>query len=289
MTEQNTKKSSIFQRTNINIFWLLLLFTSFIFLYYPVFLKLIHDWEVDPNYSHGYFIPLIFIFMIWTSRNELKNTATRPNNLGIIILIFGLAQLTVARIGSEYFLEGSSLILVLLGIVLFIWGVEATKILLIPILYLIFMIPLPAIIWNQISFPLALFASTISEQVISSLGMTILREGNILTLPNITLQVVDACSGLRSLLTLLALSALIAYFSEQKNLKRIIIFLAAIPIAIFCNLIRLTVTAILARSYGEKVAHGFIHDFSGIFVFILGLAILLLFTKILERKTPSTT
>ena len=280
--------SNLLNKFNTNIAWLILLAGSFVLLYYPVFLKLIHDWEVDPNYSHGYFIPLIVIFMIWTQREELKELNTTPNNLGLIILLIGLFQLTVARIGSEYFLQGSSIILVLLGIVLFLYGWELTKKLFIPILYLIFMVPLPSIIWNKISFPLALFASTISANVIDLMGMTILREGNVLTLPNITLQVVDACSGLRSLITLLALSALIAYFSDHKNIKRIIIFLSAVPIAILCNLLRLTLTAILARKFGASVAHGFIHDFSGIFVFILGLAILLGFTKLLGTEDKPT-
>ena len=252
----------------------LLLFISFITLYYPIFLKLIHDWEVDPNYSHGYFIPLISLFMVWVSKEKFKNAEVVPQKYGLIIIVLGLLQLALSWIGNEYFLQGTSMIVVLLGMSLYLGGHKITKILALPILYLVFMVPIPSIIWNKIAFPLALFASSLSTEAISTLGISILREGNILTLPNITLQVVDACSGLRSLITLLALSAILAFLADQNKTKKIILFLSAVPIALLSNVIRLIVTAVLARYWGSSVAHGFIHDFSGLAVFVLGLGML---------------
>ena len=268
----------------------LLLFISFLILYYPVFLKLIHDWEVDPDYSHGYFIPLIALFMVWMSKDKLKNAHIASRKYGLVILILGLLQLTVSWVGNEYFLQGTSMILVLLGMSLFLGGPEITKILAVPMLYLVFMVPLPSIIWNKIAFPLALFASTVSAEAISALGISILREGNILTLSNITLQVAEACSGLRSLITLLALSAFLAFLADQNKTKKIILFLSAVPIALLSNAIRLVGTAVLARYWGASAADGFIHGFSGWAVFVLGLGMLVgvkfLLDRVSFRKHP---
>ncbi|MCF8107696.1 MAG: exosortase/archaeosortase family protein [Desulfohalobiaceae bacterium] len=256
---------------------------AFCILYFPVFQKLLSDWNVDPNYSHGYFIPFLTGFMIWVQRERLQRAVKIPSNLGLVLILLGLMQFLAAWVGSEYFLQGTSMILVLAGGVLYLWGWNIMLLCLIPILYLIFMIPLPAIIWNKLAFPLSLLASKVSADLVSGLGLTILREGNILTLPNITLQVADACSGLRSLTTLLALSAFLAFISDHPPGKKWILFLAGVPIALLGNIIRLSGTALLARHYGATVAHGFIHDFSGWLVFVLGLAMLLGVNSVLGR------
>lgn len=257
---------------------------SFILLYYQIFGKLMESWDVNPNYSHGYFIPFLAVFMIWMRRDEIFSTPASPAPVwGFLFLGFGLLQLMVAWIGSEYFLQASSMIPVLLGVSLFFWGKPITWKLAIPILYLIFMIPLPAIIWDQIAFPLSLLASRISADFISFLGMPILREGNILHLPNTVLQVEEACSGLRSLTTMFALSALVAYLSPLSRISKMVIFLAAVPIAFVGNIVRLIGTAILARYYGPSVAEGFIHDFSGWLMFVFGLIALMLLQSLLTR------
>ena len=260
---------------------------SFLILYLPVIQKLISDWNRDPNYSHGYFIPFLAGFMVWMQRERLLQAARKPSNIGLLLIVLGLAQFIVAWVGSEYFLQGTSMIVVLLGSVLFLWGWKVTLLCLVPVLYLIFMVPLPAIIWNKLAFPLALFASKIATDTVSAMGLTILREGNILTLPNITLQVADACSGLRSLTTLLALSAFLAFISEHPSWKKWTLFLAGVPIALVSNIIRLSGTAVLARHFGAPVAHGFIHDFSGWVVFVIGLIMLLAVNAVLGRlKKP---
>jgi exosortase len=148
------------------------------------------------------------------------------------------------------------------------------------------MVPLPAIIWNKVAFPLSLFASMSAAQAIDLIGLSVLREGNIITLPNITLQVVEACSGLRSLVTLLAMSALLASMAPFRAYSQWILFLAAVPVALLCNVIRLVGTAILAHNFGAGMAQGFIHDFSGWLVFVLGLGLLLLVYWVLGKIEP---
>ena len=253
-------------------------------LYYPVVILMAQDWSTNDNYSHGFFIPLISGYMVYVLRDELKSLTPRPINWGLLVLLAGLGQLYIARVGSEYFLQRSSIIPVLLGLVLFLLGKGATRKLFVPIVYLLFMVPLPAIIWNKIAFPMQLFSSAVTEQVIQWIGIPVFREGNVLHLAQTTLEVVDACSGLRSLTTMFALSAAFAWFSALSTGRKWALFLAAAPIAILANIVRLTGTAGLASIYGGKVAQGFLHDFSGLFVFVLGLLLLVLTSKLLHGR-----
>jgi exosortase len=251
-------------------------------LYLPFLQTLVADWEVNEDYSHGYFIPFISLFMIYWVRDELATRTVRPINSGVLLIALGLAMLVIAKIGSEYFLQRVSLIVALLGLVLFFLGRDYFRTLKWPVLYLIFMVPLPAIIWNKIAFPLQLFGSYLTEHVIRLLGMPVFREGNVLHLAETTLEVVAACSGLRSLVTMFALAGLLIWMSSLPRGRKWLLFLTAAPAAIIANIIRLTTTAILASIYGSDFAQGFLHDFSGFLTFGIGLAMLLLASKVLE-------
>lgn len=272
----------------VNAVVLLIVLAALVALYFPVLVKMAQDWKTDDNYSHGFFIPLISGYMIYAMRAELQQIRLRPKNWGLLLFVAGLGQLYIARVGSEFFLQRTSIILVLLGMVLFLLGTAIARRLLLPIAYLIFMVPLPAIIWNKIAFPMQLFSSAITENVIQAIGIPVFREGNVLHLAQTTLEVVDACSGLRSLTTMFALSVALAWFSGYPVWKKWTLFFAAAPIAIFANIVRLTLTAGLASVYGEKVAQGFLHDFSGLFTFLFGLALLLLVSKALQGKTGAS-
>jgi exosortase len=266
--------------------FLLLLFAlvALVGLYFPILVGLTEDWATNDNYSHGYFIPLISGYMIYSMKGELRKLPLSTANWGLFFLLAGLGQLYVASVGSEFFLQRTSLIPVLLGMSLFLWGTSITRKLLLPIFYLLFMVPLPAIIWNKIAFPMQLFSSAITEEVVRLIGIPIFREGNVLHLAQTTLEVVDACSGLRSLTTMFALAAALAWFSDLSRWKKWALFLLAAPVAMFANIVRLTATAALASMYGEKVAQGFLHDFSGLFTFLFGLLLLILLNKLLHGK-----
>ena len=255
-------------------------------LYFPILKKLAHAWETNDNYSHGYFIPVLSIYIIYYFKDALSKLPVSTNIAGLFLLLAGLFQLIIAKAGSEFFLQRTSIILVLAGIVLFCLGSSFFKKLLIPIVYLIFMIPLPTIIWNKIAFPMQLFGSYLTEQVVAFMGIPIFREGNVLHLSNTTLEVIGACSGLRSLTTLFALSAVFAILSSHTTIQKWLLFLAAAPIAIFANIVRLSVTALMASKYGGDVAQGFLHDFSGLVVFAVGVIMLVLVSNIIKKFSP---
>lgn len=260
-----------------------LLLLAFLALYYPFIQTLMRDWDANDNYKHGYFIPIVSAFMIWSLREELAAVEIKPSNWGIALVVLGLLQLFIAKVGSEYFLQRTSMIVVLFGISFYLFGGRLTRTVQLPLVYLIFMIPLPAIIWNRIAFPMQLFASSITEDVVRLIGLPILREGNVLHLAQTSLEVVDACSGLRSLVTMMALGTAFAFITNREAWKRWVLFLSVFPIAVAVNIIRLTATAILANRYGSEVAHGFLHDFSGWIVFVAGIAMLFGVEAVLSR------
>lgn len=237
---------------------------------------MVNDWSTNDNYSHGFLVPFISFYLIWKDRSDLINMKSSPSNTGMFFFIGSLLFFIVTNIGAELFTMRLSMIFVVLSGVLFLFGKEIAWKISLAVLYLIFMIPFPAIIWNKIAFPLKLYATSMAVSVIGFIGIPVYQEGNIIHLANSTLEVVDACSGLRSLVSLLALSAAFALISEYSKIKKTVLFLSAIPIAIFLNILRLTVTAILSKFYGPEIVQGFLHDFSGILVFII--AIFILFT-----------
>lgn len=242
-------------------------------------------WDVNDNFSHGYFIPLVSLYMIFSLREQLQKEVIQPSNWGLLILLGGLTLLILATVASLNFMQQASLLIVLWGIVFYLFGRRYTALLFVPIAYLFFMIPIPAILWNKIAFPMQLYSSAMTENIVRMLGVTIYREGNVLHLVETTLEVVDACSGLRSLTTMFALSAAVAWFAHYSPWRKWVVFFAAAPIAIFVNMFRLTATALLASRYGKEVAQGFLHDFSGMLVFILGLALLWATNMVMSKGT----
>ncbi|RLB12954.1 MAG: exosortase [Deltaproteobacteria bacterium] len=272
-------------QTHIAKLWLPLsvLVLSFAALYHHVLYKLALDWITDDNYSHGSFIPIIAAYLVWQRRERLSNLQVQPSNLGLIILLAGLIIFFIANIGAELFTMRFSMLIIIWGLIIFLLGLEFAKATLLPVLYLIFMIPLPAIIWNKIAFPLKLFVTKMAIGTITLLHIPAYREGNIIHLSNTTLQVVDACSGMRSLASLLALSAAFAFITRHSKTKKWILFISAVPIAVLLNIFRLSATAMLAQHYGPQVAQGFLHELSGIVVFMIAMAILYCCHLLLEK------
>ncbi len=256
--------------------------------YYSVVSRMVSQWSNDANYSHGFIVPLIALYIIWQKYDELKVLRVEPSNLGFAVITVGLLMLVGGYLGTEYLTMRSSLIVVIAGIVISLFGTGVFKFLLLPIAFLFFMIPLPEIVYNAIAFPLKLFVAKYSVMFLDSVGIIVLREGNIIMFPNVTLEVADACSGLRSLMSLITLSVTFSVFIKTTRFRKLIIMLSAIPIAIFTNAIRVIATGALAQHYGAAVAEGFFHEFAGLLVFGVAVVLLLLTGMVLRKKEKAS-
>lgn len=260
-----------------------LLAVGVVWLYADILAGLVRQWDTDENYSHGFFVLPLALYFIWERRQALLSADVQPSMLGLGLVLLSLLLLMTGRLGAELFLMRTSLLGVIGGIILFVWGRAQFRVLLFPLAFLVFMIPLPSILFNQIAFPLQLVASKAGESVIALSGIPVLREGNVLRLPGKTLEVVEACSGLRSLISLTMLAVVLGYFSDRRTAARVIIALAAVPIAIVANAARIAGTGIASEWISPAVADGFFHTFSGWLIFVVAFAGLLVVQRIVAR------
>lgn len=260
---------------------------TLLLLYYPTFHMFIYDWSNDDNYSHGFLVPVIVAYLVWTKKERLRALSPLPSLWGIPILLLGLSMYLVGTIGAEWFLKRASLIVVLGGVVLYLYGKAYFRLLLFPLLFLMFMVPLPAIVYSELAFKLQLFVSIVSTKLIALAGIPIFREGNILYVSSGPLAVEEACSGMRSIMALLALSALFAYLMYDSRLKQWILVVSALPIAVITNIIRVTTTGIVAHYWGKAFAEGILHESFGWLVFVIAFVLLFLLGKLLDWLFPT--
>jgi exosortase len=260
----------------------LILAGALAWLYAGVAVGLVRQWATDDDYSHGFFVLPLAAFFVWERRAALKGAVRRPTLLGLPVLVGGLLCFIAGQFGSELFLSRVSIIGILAGLVLFLLGPRHFRILAFPLGFLVLMVPLPNILFNHIAFPLQMLASQVGESAIAASGIPVLREGNILLLPGRSLEVAEACSGIRSLISLLMLAIVLGYFLERRVGARIAIALAAIPIAVLANATRVAGTGLASYWISPAAADGFFHTFSGWIMFVVALGALLLFQRGLD-------
>jgi exosortase A len=260
---------------------------SFVVLYWNVLTKLVLDWAVDDNYSHGFVVVPIAAYFVWERRRQLAALSRRPASMGLIVLLGSVAVLAAGVLGAELFLTRIAIIGSLAGVILFLLGWAHLKLLAFPLGFLLLMIPLPAIIFNQIAFPLQLVASRVGQEVLSLWGIPVLREGNVIVLATTTLEVAEACSGIRSLVSLVTLGIVYGYFTDPRATVRLAIALSSVPVAIAANGLRVAGTGIAAHYYGLETATGFFHTFSGWLVFLVSFGMLLVVARAATFLLPA--
>ena len=252
-------------------------------LYAPVLRDLALQWWQDPDYGHGFVVPLIAGYAVWRNRERYLALQPRPANSGMVILLGSVALLVAGTLAAEQFTARLSLLTLIAGILVFLAGWKALRAAAFPLGYLVCMIPLPGIVFNQITFSLQLVASSLAERVLRLLGLPVLREGNLLIVPNYRVEIVQACSGIRSLLSLIAVAAAFLYFVRRPWWARAIFAACLVPVAVGSNAVRIAGTTVLGYLFGQEWADGFFHLFSGWLIFVTALILLLTVDAVLGR------
>ena len=247
----------------------------------PLFIDLISDWLRDDNYSHGFFMIPISVYLFWKKREDLHFPAG-PSSLGIVVFLSGLLLQILGTAASEYFTTRVGLVLALSGLSLYYLGYKNFRKVWFSFFFLLFMIPIPAIIYYAATLPMQLFATKVTVFLLDFIGVPVSRSGNIIYLPDYALEVAEACSGLRSLVTLMSLGALYAYLRLPGKIIPVILFLATVPIAVTTNIFRIFTTAVGAYAVSKEIAEDFLHEISGLMVFVTALILMIIFGAILQ-------
>lgn len=262
---------------------------SVILVYAEPLAGLVRDWLHDDNQSHGLLIIPAAAWMVWRDRATLRGLPRRPRTIGLVAVMLGVAILFAGTLGAELFLTRTSMLVVLAGIVLFLLGMAHLRRLAFPLAFLLLMIPLPAIIFNQIAFPLQLLASRLGVSLLGMGAIPVLREGNVIVLANTTLEVAEACSGIRSLESLLTLAILYGYLNGYGAARRILLAVATIPIAIVANALRVAGAGVSASLYGPEAVEGFGHTLSGGLLFVTSMLMLVGLDRLLSMARRRST
>jgi exosortase len=249
-----------------------------VWLYASILARLFLQWvgpARDPNFEHGIFVPLFALFVLWQDRAKLRAIVPAPSWTGLPLLVLGLLMLVLGVLGAELFFSRVSLLVLLAGLIVLFEGWTFFRAVLFPWAFLILMIPIPTLILQQITFPLQLLASKLATGLLELAGVPVLRQGNVIVLASMPLDVAEACSGIRSLLTLVTLAIIYGYLMETRVWVRVVLALSAVPIAVAANSFRVFGTGLLVQYWDPDKAEGFFHTFEGWLIFVVALIMLL--------------
>ena len=280
---KNTNQSTLATATLLSI-----LLAIFIIAFFPVWKGLIKGWYNSEEHSHGFFIIPSSLFILWQKKNELSQIPIQPSKWGLVLIIFSLFLYIFAHFAEIRSVASFSMALLLPGVVIYLYGYSMLREILFPLSFLLFMIPIPAQIYSTLTIPLQLFVSKVSVGITHLFSIPVYRTGNVLHLPDRTLQVVQACSGLRSMMSLLALSAMFGYFTLRSNLLRSILFVSGIPAAIIVNIFRIVLIVLAFYYFNYDLVQGTVRTVFGMGIFVLALIIIVFFKGVLSIWDTST-
>ena len=243
-------------------------------LYGSTLVHLVLQWWRNPDFSHGFFVPMFSAFILWQERERFASLAPRPSWSGLAVLAFAMCVLVIGQMGAELFLSRFSLLLALAGLIVLYLGWAFFRAALFPWAFLLLMIPIPAVIFNQITFPLQMLASRFAAAVLPIFSVPILRDGNIINLPSMALEVAEACSGIRSLMSLITVAVIYGYLMEKRIWVRCLLVAASVPIAVVANSVRIIGTGLLVQYWDPDKAEGYFHASWGWIIFVVSLLLL---------------
>lgn len=255
-------------------------------------LKLVDDWNSLPSYSHGFLVPFVALLLVYLDKKQLTRIQDQPSLWGVVFISIGVLCLLIGTWSGLDFIRQISILFLISGIIAGYWGLRTLNALRFPVLYLLFMIPLPFIVFNSIAFPLQILAAEGASNILNGIQIPVFREGTIIHLPHISLGVEEACSGIQSLVSLLAISVLMKKLGHLEGVTGVLFALSAIPIAILANMMRIAGTGILGSFVNPHLAEGFFHLFSGWVVFLFAFLTLFLEIKaiqLLRKRRPLET
>lgn len=258
-----------------------------IVLFFPVLKVMVKEWASDEDMGHAFFVPVVAGYIIWQGRQKLLSQPVKPFWPAIFLVIWGFCQMLLGFMGADFFIARTAFLISLVGVVWTMAGTAALRVLAFPLFLLLFMIRIPLFVYQQLTFPLQIFASQAATWCLQLIGIPVLRDGNILELPSQRLEVVEACSGIRSLLSLSFLSLAYAHFFDRRAWMKVVLFASTIPIAIAANAGRVTLTGIFSE-YKKEWAEGVYHTFEGWVIFMLALLGLIAVHRLICRFTKSS-
>jgi exosortase len=265
----------------IRRWWYLLLVLAV--MWAPVLTGLLDDWNRNPNYSHGFLIPFAVVYFLWVKREVLREAVQAPATTGLALIGLAIPVYLVGLLGAEFFMQRCSMLLFAAGMVAFFWGWRCLRETSFVFTLAFLAIPLPAIVFNAIAFPLQLIASAWAAGLLRLVGIPVFQQGNILQLPQQVLNVAEACSGIRSLISLMTLALMVAWFLPVRRWVQAGLVAAAIPVALIANALRIALTGILGKYLGPEYSEGFFHLFSGWLIFLVAFVLLLGLASVVSR------
>ena len=252
-------------------------------IYLPALIDLVQDWVDDSNYSHGFLVPLVSGWLIWKKREQFANIQYRIDSTGLFLLIAGMIFFVLGNGAAEYFSLRFSFVLTLTGVIWYFLGRQVIRLIWFELFFLLFMIPIPYVLYYSVTFPMQLLASKITAGIMNVVGMGVVRQGNILHIQDYSLEVAEACSGVRSLISLLALGAFYAQMTQKRFSGKLILFLSTIPIAVIGNVVRVMVTSLIAYLVTTDITSEPMHSLLGMIVFVIAFILLFILSAILTR------
>lgn len=283
---QNTSATSYNDNPRASAIRLWIPLVALLLVYLPALMDLVADWYHDDNYSHGFLIPLVSGFLLWRKRDQLTAAPKAIDNRGLALIVLGMIMFVLANGAAEYFTARLSLVLTLFGLVWYLLGRQVVRLTLFEIALLLFMIPIPYVVYYAATFPMQLLASKITVSGLNLLGAGAIRQGNVIVLAGQSLEVAEACSGIRSLMSLLALGFIWAHLSQTRLAPKVLLFLSVIPIAVIANSARVLVTSVLAYAVTPEVTVEPWHSLMGLVTFAVAMLMLLVLSAIFRRVWP---